>query len=265
MEKINKLKRLFNVYRLDGYIIPKNDEFFSEYVPRNKDRLKFISNFSGSFGIALILKNRNYLFVDSRYTLQAKIQSGKHFNIVTIPGKLPKNILKNKKLKIGFDSKLHTDKNLKDFFGQNSCKLISIHNNLIDKIWKNRKNVNLDKFYLMPKNATGQNSKSKISKLINILKRKKVDLQFISASENIAWLLNIRGKDTEFSPIPNSYLVIESKKKITLFCDLKKIKQDFKKKFKEISFVDIKHTNITLSKYNKKKYFDRSSLLFYIF
>ena len=62
MEEINKLKRLFNTYKLDGYIIPKNDEFFNEYVQQNKDRLKFISNFSGSAGIALILKKKELSF-----------------------------------------------------------------------------------------------------------------------------------------------------------------------------------------------------------
>ena len=45
MEKINRLKELLNYYDLDGYIVPKNDEFFGEYVPQNKDKLKFISNF----------------------------------------------------------------------------------------------------------------------------------------------------------------------------------------------------------------------------
>ena len=71
MEKIKKLKKLIKEKSIDGYIIPKNDEFFSEYISNHNDRLKFISNFSGSFGFALILKNKNYLFVDGRYTLQA--------------------------------------------------------------------------------------------------------------------------------------------------------------------------------------------------
>ena len=96
MEKINKLKRLFNNYDLDGYIVPKNDEFFGEYIPENKDKLKFISNFSGSYGFALILKNKNYLFVDGRYTLQAKIQSGKFFKVITIPNRFPFHIFKKK-------------------------------------------------------------------------------------------------------------------------------------------------------------------------
>ena len=66
MEKINKFKKLLDQLKLDGYLVPKNDEFFGEYIPENKDRLKFISDFSGSYGFALILKNKNYLFVDGR-------------------------------------------------------------------------------------------------------------------------------------------------------------------------------------------------------
>ena len=105
MEKIKKLRKQLIREKVDGYIIPKNDEFFSEYISNHNDRLKFISNFSGSFGFALILKNKNYLFVDGRYTLQATQQSGKYFNVVTFPNKMPKDILKNNLL-IGFDPKI---------------------------------------------------------------------------------------------------------------------------------------------------------------
>ena len=86
MHKIEKIRKLLNFYNLDGYIIPKNDEFFGEYINEDKDILKYISYFSGSYGFALIFKKRNYLFVDGRYTLQAKIQSGKTFRILTDPG-----------------------------------------------------------------------------------------------------------------------------------------------------------------------------------
>ena len=87
MKKIKKLRKIFNKVRIDGYIVPKNDEYFGEYVSEYNDRLNYISNFSGSFGFALILKNKNYLFVDGRYTFQAKQQSGRNFNIQEIPYK----------------------------------------------------------------------------------------------------------------------------------------------------------------------------------
>ena len=63
MEKINRLKRYFKKENIDGYLISKNDEFFEEYVPSYNDRLNYISNFSGSFGFSLILKNETFLFM----------------------------------------------------------------------------------------------------------------------------------------------------------------------------------------------------------
>ena len=74
---INLLKKKFSKFKIDGYIIPKNDEFFSEFDQNN--RLYKISNFSGSAGLAIITKKMNYLFVDGRYSLQAKIEAGKNF------------------------------------------------------------------------------------------------------------------------------------------------------------------------------------------
>ena len=253
MEKINKLKKLFKYYNLDGYIVPKNDEFFCEYIPENKDKLKFITNFSGSYGFALILKNKNYLFVDGRYTLQANIQSNKLFKIVTIPNKLPSNILKQKKLKIGYDPKLHTKKNLEFFFDKTDCKYLPINQNLIEKLWNKKRERNIKNFYILPERAVGETCKTKIKKLVDILKKKKIDLQFITASENIAWLLNIRGQDSDFTPTPNSYLSIDNKKKVYLFCHLKKINNTFKKKFRNIKIINIKDTNLFLSKIKDKK------------
>jgi len=74
-KRITRLRKKFNKLNIDGYIVPKNDEFFSEYAAI--DRLQIISNFSGSAGLAVILNNNNYLFVDGRYTIQAQQQSGK--------------------------------------------------------------------------------------------------------------------------------------------------------------------------------------------
>ena len=109
-------------------MIPKNDEFFTEYIPNYNDRLNYISNFSGSYGFALILKTKNYLFVDGRYTLQALKQSGKFFKIITFPQIMPSEILKNKKLTIGFDPNLFTKKTI-TFFGKNNCNFKPLENN----------------------------------------------------------------------------------------------------------------------------------------
>jgi len=228
MNKIKKLRKIFINKNLDGYIIPKNDEFFGEYVPELNDNLKFISNFTGSFGFALILKNENYLFVDGRYTLQAKIQCGKIFKIITVPKKNPSDILKNKKFSIGFDPKLHTEPMFKHFFKNSKCKLIPLKENLINQIWLRKNKKKSNKFYKISNKNAGENSKSKIRKLSSILKKNKVNVHFVSASENVAWLLNLRGSDSKFAPIPHSYAIINDQNKVYLFCDLKKISKKLK-------------------------------------
>ena len=118
-KRIKKLRALLKINNLDGYIVPKNDAYFAEFsMP---DRLKSISNFSGSYGFALILKNKNYLFVDGRYTLQAKKESGKDFNIVEIHKFLPKQILnKYNKRVIGYDPQLFTIIALNRLIGSSS-------------------------------------------------------------------------------------------------------------------------------------------------
>ena len=75
---INKIKHLINLNNLDGYVVPKNDEFFTEYSKTNK--LHIVANFTGSAGFILILKNSNHLFVDGRYTIQASNNLGKIYN-----------------------------------------------------------------------------------------------------------------------------------------------------------------------------------------
>ena len=149
---MKKFKNLLKQYKLDGYIIPKNDEYFNEYVSSAKDRLKFISNFSGSAGFAVILKNKNYLFVDGRYTIQARIQSGKIFKVITIPKKFPKDVLKfNKKLTIGFDPRLHTESKLNFLFNIKNIYLKSVNKNLVDIVWSKRPKELIKPFYSLSK------------------------------------------------------------------------------------------------------------------
>jgi Xaa-Pro aminopeptidase len=264
MEKIEKLKKIFKREKIDGYIIPKNDEFFGEYIPHHNDRLNFFTNFSGSYGFALILKNKSYLFVDGRYSLQAKNQSGKSFKIITIPDKMPSDILKGKKITIGFDPHLFTKKSLSVFFEKSKCKYKPLANNLIDEIWKRKIKKNKSKFFILPDSSVSEKYQSKVNKITNFLKRRKSDFLFITASENNAWLLNIRGWDTKYTPIPYSYTLIDKNKNIKFFCDLKKISTTLRRYFKKIKFLDIKICAKTLSEIKKKKFIiDKNSCSYF--
>tara|TARA_B110000211_G_scaffold129027_1_gene148208 strand:+ start:943 stop:2661 length:1719 start_codon:yes stop_codon:yes gene_type:complete len=238
MEKIKKLRKLLKTFNLDGYIIPKNNNFFGEYVPAADDNLKYISNFTGSAGFAVVLKNKNYMFVDGRYTIQAENQCGKKFQICNIPKQYPFSIFK-KKVNLGFDPRLHTENSLNRLFGNKFIKLRPINKNLIDLIWERERNLNVKPFYLIKEKDAGLRVATKLDKLVKEIKLNKVNYLFTSASENIAWLLNIRGQDDNYSPLPNSHAVIDEYGKIFLFCNLKKINRSFKAKInKNIKIFD---------------------------
>ena len=222
--KIKILRDKFKKYNIDGYIIPKNDDYFTEYSQIN--RLKIISDFTGSAGIAIILKNKNYLFTDGRYTIQSEIESGKNFKIISYEKIVNCNLFKN--LTLGIDPKLFTYNQInKNFIKKNKIK--HINNNLIDEI-ENKKISKNRAFFPLNKNITGESCSSKINKISKYLKKNKSDYLFITAPENVAWILNIRGGDGLNSPIPNSRLIISKTKKIYLISKIQKVKNLIKKK-----------------------------------
>ncbi len=245
--KIEKLRDKFIKFNIDGYIVPKNDEYFNEYS--SPDRLNFISNFDGSAGLAIILKNKNYLFVDGRYTTQAKSQSGKNFNIIKIHKKLPWKVLKHK-IKIGYNPYYFTSLSLRRYF-KNYFVLVPIYSDLLIKNVKKKIN---QKFYFIKNNISGENSKSKISKVLKFLHKDKSDCLFVTAPENVAWLLNLRGKDNPHSPIPNCRLVLKKNGKIFLFANKSKLQNLFSNcNLKKIKVIDESNTDIFLKGLVSKK------------
>ena len=223
-KRIKILRSKFKKYKIDGYVIPKNDDYFTEYSKIN--RLKIISNFSGSAGLAIILKNKNYLFTDGRYTIQSQIESGKDFKIISYEKIINCDLFKN--LTLGIDPKLFTYDQIKKFFIKKN-KIKFIKNNLVDEI-KSEKIIDNFPFFSLTKDIVGESSNSKINKISKYLKKNKSDYLFVSAPENIAWILNIRGGDGPNSPVPNSRLIISKTKKIFLISNINKTKKLIKKK-----------------------------------
>ena len=256
--KLIKLRRELTINNIDGYIIPKNDEFFGEYVSPEKERLKYLTGFSGSAGQSLVLKKQAFLFVDGRYTLQAQKEVRKGFKVIQIHKTIPSDILrKNKqKLRIGFDPRIYSLASLINLYKTENVKLIPIKKNLIDKIWPNKPKLKFNKFFILKTQYAGKSFKNKINLICKILKRKKLKNLLVTAPENVAWTLNIRGKDNSYSPIPNCNAIVNYKKKITLIVENKKISKNFKSQFgKIVKYVN--PTNITahLDSLDKKQNF----------
>ncbi len=240
---IKEIRKFIKDNNLDGYIIPKNDDYFTEYSINNN--LSKVSNFTGSAGFAIIKKNYNYLFVDGRYTLQAKKQAGKNFNILQVPHTFPKDLPNFRDKKIGFNPKLFTVDTLNKYFN-NKSNLIPI-----EFKFKSKRNKKINKFFHLNKAITGEEMVSKISRVIKYLRKNKISYFYVSASENVNWLLNIRGKDLPNSPLANSKLILTNKGKIYFFTNLSKVSNLNKTKLKNLNF------------YKEKKFFEILSTLKY--
>ncbi|SVA61642.1 uncharacterized protein METZ01_LOCUS114496, partial [marine metagenome] len=212
-------------------------------VSPEKERLKYLTGFSGSAGQSLVLKKQAFLFVDGRYTLQAQKEVRKGFKVIQIHKTIPSDILrKNKqKLRIGFDPRIYSLASLINLYKTENVKLIPTKKNLIDKIWPNKPKPKFNKFFILKTQYAGKSFKNKINLICNILKRKKLKNLLVTAPENVAWALNIRGKDNSYSPIPNCNAIVNYKKKITLIVENKKISKNFKSQFGKV----VKYVNPT--------------------
>jgi len=262
VEKIKYIKNKLKYHNIDGYIIPKNDEFFNEYVSPENDNLKYISNFSGSYGFALILKNKNFLFVDGRYIIQAGKESGKNFKILNLFDQSPSKVLKNN-YKIGFNPKIFTRHMLNRLFNTRKTHLIPINENIVKKKIKTS-NSKKKKIFSIDEKYCGKSYKKKIREQLNYLNKRNIDFKFISAPENIAWLLNVRGDDSPYIPMAFGRLLINRKGKVIFFIKTEKISKKILKKFKNIKFVDLENlNNVLINIKNKRIIIDKVNCSFF--
>ena len=156
---IKELRGKFKKYEIDGYVIPKNDDYFTEYSKLN--RLEVITNCSGSAGLAIILKNKNYLFTDGRYKIQSQIESGKNFKIYEFEKLMNCSLFKN--LTLGIDPKLFTKTQIKNYFS-NQNKIKYIEKNLIDEIKKQKEHTSIP-FFSLDKKIVGESVNYKLNKI----------------------------------------------------------------------------------------------------
>ena len=177
---IKKIRKLFSKTGIDGYVIPKNDQFFSEYS--EYDRLKIVSNFTGSAGYAVILKKKNYLFVDGRYTIQAEKEAGRFFKITRFDKIINCDLFKG--LTLGINPELFTSEQIKKFFSKNSK--VKIIKDSINTVFKNHKSQSKP-FFSLDQKIAGESHIKKIKKITDWMKKKKRNNLFLKTQKNFQW------------------------------------------------------------------------------
>ncbi len=237
-KKIAEIRKLLIKNKIDYYLIPHSDEYQNEFLPIYSKRLEWISGFTGSAGDVIIGKKKAYLFIDGRYTIQAQNEVNKeNYKIFNYNKLTPLNFLKLKKAKnIGFDGNILPYFKIKSYSKSLGKKtnLIPLEKNLIDQIWKKKPRKKSSKPFVLDKIFSGENTKIKVNKIINFLKRSNTDYYVLTACDSISWVFNLRSKDIEYTPIFLSQAIINKDGKCYIFSDCK---NNLRKKMKiDVSF-----------------------------
>lgn len=225
MTRLGDLRALFNPYNLDGYLVPRTDEHQSEYVADYAERLAWLTGFTGSAGLAVILKDKVGLFVDGRYTLQASREvDTTQIDVVPLADMSPVEWLKAQGIKrLGYHPWLMTKNQLASY---QPLDCISIQENFVDAIWKDQPTRSLNKVVIHPETYAGQSYFAKLKNIVADLKKRSVDAVILSKLDSIAWALNLRGHDIEYHPVFYAYLIVQSTGEVTLYLDQEKVTSD---------------------------------------
>ncbi|MBU6419570.1 MAG: M24 family metallopeptidase [Proteobacteria bacterium] len=208
---------------LAGYIVPRADEYLGEYVPPCAERLAWISGFTGSAGLAIVLAGRAAVFSDGRYTLQLAQQTdGALWERRHLIEDKPENWLCNAAAgqKIGFDPWTISADALARFTG---VEMVPVSPNLIDAIWTDRPAPPLEPALAYPEHYAGEASSAKRQRIGAILAEAGQDAAILSDGASLAWTFNIRGTDLEFCPFALGYALLRKDGTATLFMAPEKI------------------------------------------
>ena len=214
MDAVFKLRRLCYHHQIDGYLVPRSNMFRGEEVRPSEERLRWVSGFTGSAGLGIILQDRAALFVDGRYTLQAHQQADiSIYDIRSYGWNAVELWLQEYKatLKIAFDPwlySIHEVSVLRAMGRRLSVEFIPIEENLIDCVWEDKPYILPSSVFFHPLTFSGVSYAEKRSLLADAFHNNNVDAMFITHPESVNWLLNIRGNAVPHTPICYAYALI---------------------------------------------------------
>ncbi len=227
MEKLKKLRELMARHGISAYLQPVHDEWMSEYPPACNRRVEWLTGFSGSAGLAVILADKAALFVDGRYTLQASKQVGAGYEVLNSADVTSQSWLENNLsngAKVGYDPKLYTKAMLDKF---NKFSLVPTEN-LVDELWAERPAKPATEIFAHDVIYSGETSESKRLRVAESIKKAGADALFLGAPESMNWLLNIRARDTENTPLCLAFAIIDAQGKAKLFVDSTRLDEKLK-------------------------------------
>jgi Xaa-Pro aminopeptidase len=242
--RLKAVREKMEQLNLDALIVPHEDEYLLEEVSEYNNRLKWLSGFSGTAGVAVVLKDRAIMYVDGRYKVQVAEQVNKQLFFFSNLSEFENNSWLTQELpkhaRIGVDLKLHSFSWYKLFtraVNQEHMNCIALVHNLIDSCWQERPNKEINSVELLEEKYHGKPDNIKRAEVSDLLKAANVDSTIITGLDAICWLLNLRGQDVPCLPVFYATVVINQNGGVICFLDLQKLPEPIKTSFDcDVSF-----------------------------
>jgi Xaa-Pro aminopeptidase len=216
--------------KLAGFVVPRADQQQNEYVPPSDERLAWLTGFTGSAGLAIVLAQEAAIFVDGRYTLQAPKQvDTKAWTVESLVEPPPETWL-TRHLKagdrLGFDPWLHTSaaaERLAAACAKAGAELVAVESNPLDAVWTERPQPPIAPVSIHGADLSGEPEADKLGRIRQEVERLGVEALVLSDSHNVAWTFNIRGADVSHTPLPISYALVPKSGRPIIFIDHRKL------------------------------------------
>ncbi len=232
-ERVTRLRDELKRRNLDGYIIPRQDEFQGEYVAPYAERLRWLTGFAGSWGLAILMRDRGAIFVDGRYTIQVRKQVDTSIFTPRHLVEEPPTEWLEKELKpgevVGYDPWLMTADQIARFekaAAKAGAQLTPVDSNPIDAVWANQPQRPTKPVSVQPTQFSGKAAKDKLTDVATSLDKVGADAVVLTQPDSVAWAFNIRGGDVAYTPIVLSYAILHRMGEAELFVDETRLPED---------------------------------------
>jgi len=229
---------------LTGFIVPRSDRHQNEYVPASEQRLAWLTGFTGSAGVAIVLMQRALLFVDGRYTLQAREQVDTSLFAIehlvdTPPDRwIEENLAIGDRL--GYDPWLHTvegAERLGKACAAAGVTLVAVEPDLIDAIWADRPAPPLGAVTVHDVRFAGEAAEDKLARIRAEVAKLRADALVVSDPHAVAWAFNIRGADVAHTPLPLAFAIVPQAGRPSLYVDGRKLSNDVRNRLEVLADV----------------------------
>lgn len=228
--RLAALRGLLKDRGLDGLIVPRTDAYQNEYVPAAEERLAWLTGFTGSAGTAVVLQDKAALFVDGRYSIQARDQvDGEAFGFVDVTAQPPSQWLRAQLKagqRLGYDPWLQTPAStasLEKACADAEATLVAVIENPIDTLWTGRPGERSEPIVIHPQEWAGETTDDKLERVRAAIREHEGDCLLLTDPHTVAWLFNIRGGDVAHTPLPMARAIVPLEGRPTLFVTQEKL------------------------------------------